>query len=150
MRITPRRYEPCVKPAVVSMARWLRDCHRSPLRRGNPHPRSFGTFARCSACTRVTADTSVGGCGAENDVTQRHQNRAPRSREIATWKTSPISPSSTRNVSSTARPTKSRFNYAEGIEYVVVNGQIVIDKEKHTGARPGRALRIYLDFATSG
>lgn len=33
------------------------------------------------------------------------------------------------------------FQYAEGIEYVVVNGQVVIDKGTHTGARPGRALR---------
>ncbi len=33
------------------------------------------------------------------------------------------------------------FQYAEGIEYVLVNGQVVIDKGTHTGARPGRALR---------
>ena len=33
------------------------------------------------------------------------------------------------------------FHYSEGIEYVIVNGQIVLDKGAHTGARPGRALR---------
>jgi N-acyl-D-aspartate/D-glutamate deacylase len=33
------------------------------------------------------------------------------------------------------------FQYAEGIEHVVVNGRVVIEKGKHTGARPGRALR---------
>ena len=27
--------------------------------------------------------------------------------------------------------------YATGIEYVVVNGQVVLDKGHHTGARPG-------------
>jgi N-acyl-D-amino-acid deacylase len=33
------------------------------------------------------------------------------------------------------------FRYGEGTEYVVVNGQVVLEKGKHTGARPGRALR---------
>jgi N-acyl-D-amino-acid deacylase len=31
--------------------------------------------------------------------------------------------------------------YAQGIDYVLVNGQIVVDDGVHTGARPGRALR---------
>ena len=30
---------------------------------------------------------------------------------------------------------------SEGVEYVIVNGQVVIDQGKHTGALPGRALR---------
>jgi N-acyl-D-amino-acid deacylase len=29
------------------------------------------------------------------------------------------------------------FQYSEGIEYVLVNGQVVLEKGKHTGARPG-------------
>ena len=33
------------------------------------------------------------------------------------------------------------FQYSEGIEFVVVNGAIVLERGKHTGARPGRALR---------
>ena len=33
------------------------------------------------------------------------------------------------------------FQYSEGIEYVLVNGQVVLDRGKHTGARPGQALR---------
>ena len=33
------------------------------------------------------------------------------------------------------------FRYSEGIEYVVVNGTPVLDQGRHTGARPGRALR---------
>ena len=33
------------------------------------------------------------------------------------------------------------FQYSKGIEYVIVNGQIVLDRDKHTGAQPGRALR---------
>jgi N-acyl-D-aspartate/D-glutamate deacylase len=33
------------------------------------------------------------------------------------------------------------FQYSEGIEYVIVNGKPVVERGKHTGARPGRALR---------
>jgi len=29
----------------------------------------------------------------------------------------------------------------EGIEYVIVNGKVVLDRGKHTGAMPGRVLR---------
>ena len=32
--------------------------------------------------------------------------------------------------------------YPEGIEYVLVNGEIVVDKGEHTGALPGKVLRI--------
>jgi N-acyl-D-amino-acid deacylase len=31
--------------------------------------------------------------------------------------------------------------YATGIEYVVVNGRVVIDRGEHTGALPGRVLK---------
>ena len=30
--------------------------------------------------------------------------------------------------------------YSEGIEYVLVNGVVVLDAGEHTGARPGRAI----------
>jgi N-acyl-D-amino-acid deacylase len=30
--------------------------------------------------------------------------------------------------------------YPEGIAYVIVNGEIVLDKGEHTGALPGRVL----------
>jgi N-acyl-D-amino-acid deacylase len=29
----------------------------------------------------------------------------------------------------------------KGIEYVVVNGEVVVEKGKHTGATPGKVLR---------
>src|SRR2546428_2854323 len=31
-------------------------------------------------------------------------------------------------------------SYARGVEYVLVNGVVVIDRGVHTGARPGRAI----------
>ena len=34
------------------------------------------------------------------------------------------------------------FHYGEGIQYVIVNGQVVLENGKHTGATPGRALRM--------
>jgi N-acyl-D-aspartate/D-glutamate deacylase len=33
------------------------------------------------------------------------------------------------------------FQYSDGIEWLLVNGQIVLERGKHTGARPGRPLR---------
>jgi N-acyl-D-amino-acid deacylase len=33
------------------------------------------------------------------------------------------------------------FYYNKGIVYVIVNGEVVLDHERHTGARPGKALR---------
>jgi N-acyl-D-aspartate/D-glutamate deacylase len=33
------------------------------------------------------------------------------------------------------------FQYSEGIEYVIVNGQLVVDHGKHLGVKSGRALR---------
>ena len=31
--------------------------------------------------------------------------------------------------------------HPEGIDYVIVNGAVVVEKGKHTGLRPGRAIR---------
>lgn len=33
------------------------------------------------------------------------------------------------------------YQYPRGVEYVVVNGVVVIDNMKHTGALPGKSLR---------
>jgi len=33
------------------------------------------------------------------------------------------------------------YRYPEGIEYVLVNGEVVVRNGDHTGARPGRVLR---------
>jgi N-acyl-D-amino-acid deacylase len=33
------------------------------------------------------------------------------------------------------------FQYPEGIATVIVNGQVVLDEGRHTGARPGKVLR---------
>ena len=33
------------------------------------------------------------------------------------------------------------FHYNVGIHYVIVNGQVVLENNQHTGAKPRRALR---------
>jgi len=35
---------------------------------------------------------------------------------------------------------RSLTNYATGVEYVIVNGRVVLDRGQHTGARPGTIL----------
>jgi N-acyl-D-aspartate/D-glutamate deacylase len=112
-----------------------------PLRRGNPHPRNFGTFPRVlgvyvrergllrleDAVRKMTSlnaaklglrDRGVLRPGAFADVTLVDAGKVI---DRATY-TAP-------------------FSYNEGIEYVVVNGTVVLDRGRHTGAMPGRALR---------
>jgi len=38
-------------------------------------------------------------------------------------------------------------SYAKGVQYVIVNGTIVIDRGEHTGAKPGRVVRSYASSA---
>jgi N-acyl-D-amino-acid deacylase len=112
-----------------------------PLKRGNPHPRNFGTFPRVlgvyvreqhlltleDAIRKMTSlnaakiglqDRGTLRVGAFGDITLLDEGRVI---DRSTY-TEP-------------------FQYPEGIEYVLVNGQVVFDRGKHTGARPGRALR---------
>jgi N-acyl-D-aspartate/D-glutamate deacylase len=112
-----------------------------PLRRGNPHPRNFGTFPRVlgvyvrdrkllrleDAVRKMTSlnaarlglvDRGLLRPGAFADVTLFDPHRVI---DRATY-TDP-------------------FHYPEGIETVIVNGRVVLDKGQHTGATPGRALR---------
>ena len=53
----------------------------------------------------------------------------------------PISSSSIPPASGATRPTTSRGSFPDGIDYVMVNGTLVVDGGAHTGATPGRALR---------
>ncbi|QDU22732.1 N-acyl-D-amino-acid deacylase family protein [Urbifossiella limnaea] len=112
-----------------------------PLRRGNPHPRSFGTFPRVlgeyvrdrgvlrleDAVRKMTSlnaaklglrDRGVLRPGAFADVTV-------------------FDPAAVADRATYTAP----FQYAVGVEYVVVNGKVVLDRGTHTGALPGKALR---------
>ena len=112
-----------------------------PLRRGNPHPRSFGTFPRVLGvyvrergllrledAVRKMTSLSASKIG----IRDRGRLQAGLFADITIFDEKRIVDRSTY---------EEPFQYGEGVEYVVVNGQIVIDKSKHTGTRPGRALR---------
>ena len=112
-----------------------------PLRRGNPHPRSFGTFPRVLGVyvrergllrleDAVRKMTSLNA--AKIGLRDRGQLRAGSFADIAIFDEKRVIDRATY---------EEPFQYPEGIEFVIVNGQVVIDKGSHTNARPGRALR---------
>ncbi|MGH7223466.1 MAG: amidohydrolase family protein, partial [Gemmataceae bacterium] len=112
-----------------------------PLHRGNPHPRCFGTFPRILGVyvrgrgllrleDAVRKMTSLNA--AKLGLLDRGMVRVGHYADLTLF--------DPRHVADRATYEKP-FQYSEGIEYVIVNGQVVVEKGKHTGARPGKALR---------
>jgi N-acyl-D-aspartate/D-glutamate deacylase len=112
-----------------------------PLRRGNPHPRNFGTFPRVLGLyvremnflrleDAVRKMTSLNA--AKIGITDRGLLRPNQFADVTLF-----DPQRVIDRATYERP----FAYPEGIEYVIVNGMVVLDRGKHTGAHPGRALR---------
>jgi N-acyl-D-amino-acid deacylase len=111
------------------------------LRIGNPHPRNFGTFPRVLGVyvrerellrleDAVRKMTSLNA--AKAGLRDRGLLRAGMYADITIFDPDRVIDRATYT---------DPFQYNEGIQYVIVNGQIVLDGDKHTGARPGRALR---------
>jgi N-acyl-D-amino-acid deacylase len=112
-----------------------------PLRRDNPHPRSFGTFPRVlgvyvrelklfSLEEAVRKMTSLNA--AKIGLKDRGLLRIGYAADITLF-----DPDRVIDKATYTEP----FQYPVGIEYVLVNGQLVLDRGMHTGARPGKALR---------
>ncbi|HVS34853.1 MAG TPA: D-aminoacylase [Gemmataceae bacterium] len=112
-----------------------------PLRRGNPHPRSFGTFPRVLGVyvrdlgllrleDAVRKMTSLSA--AKIGIMDRGLLRPGCFADVTVFDPDRIADKATY-----ADP----FQYSTGVQYVIVNGKVVIDGGKHTGERPGRALR---------
>jgi N-acyl-D-amino-acid deacylase len=112
-----------------------------PLRRGNPHPRNFGTFPRVLGVyvrelkllrleDAVRKMTSLNA--AKLGIMDRGLLRPGNFADLTLF-----DPETVRDRATYSEP----FQYNEGIEYVIVNGQVVLDRGKHTGARPGRGLK---------
>ncbi len=113
-----------------------------PTRRGHPHPRSFGTFPRIlgvyvrqkgllsleSAVRKMTSQNA-----AKLGIFDRGLLRPGMFADITVF--------DAERVIDRATYTEP-FQYSEGIEHVIVNGQMVLEAGKHTGARPGKALRM--------
>jgi N-acyl-D-amino-acid deacylase len=112
-----------------------------PLRRGHPHPRSFGTFPRVLGVYvrklgLLKLEDAVRKMSSQNAaklrLTDRGLLRPGNYADITLFDADRVIDRATY-----AEP----FQYSDGIEFVVVNGAIVLERGKHTGARPGRALR---------
>jgi N-acyl-D-amino-acid deacylase len=106
-----------------------------------PHPRSYGTFARVLAYyvrerraldlpQAVRKMTSM----AADQVGLSDRGRIARGKkaDLVVFDAARVKDEATFE-----RP----HQFASGIPYVVVNGMVVVDNGKHTGAKPGRALR---------
>jgi N-acyl-D-aspartate/D-glutamate deacylase len=111
------------------------------LRRGNPHPRNFGTFPRVLGVyvrergllrleDAVRKMTSLNA--AKAGLRDRGLLRVGQFADITVF-----DPAKVIDHSTYTEP----FAYNEGIEYVIVNGTLVLDQGRHAGARPGRPLR---------
>lgn len=111
------------------------------LRRGNPHPRNFGTFPRVLGlyvrekkllsledAIRKMTSLNATKVGIHNRGLLRVGNFA----DITVFD---------RNTIIDQATYEAPFQYNKGIQFVIVNGQVVLDGDKHTGARPGRVLR---------
>jgi N-acyl-D-amino-acid deacylase len=112
-----------------------------PLRRGSPHPRSFGTFPRVLGVyvrerhlltleDAVRKMTSLNA--AKLGIRDRGLLRLGLFADVTVF-----DPEKVIDRSTYLEP----FQYSEGIDTVIVNGQVVLDRGTHTDALPGRALR---------
>ncbi|HEY6228774.1 MAG TPA: SMP-30/gluconolactonase/LRE family protein [Verrucomicrobiae bacterium] len=112
-----------------------------PLRRGNPHPRSFGTFPRVlgvyarerGLLKMEDAVRKMTSLNAEKiGLRDRGTLRKGAFADITIFDPKTIIDRSTY---------EDPFHYSEGVRYVVVNGKVELDDGKQTEAYAGRALR---------
>ena len=112
-----------------------------PLRRGNPHPRSFGTFPRVLGVyvrelkllrleDAIRKLTSLNA--SKIGLRDRGLLRPGQYADIVVF-----NPATVIDHSTYTEP----FQYAEGISHVIVNGEVALSAGKLTGLKPGRTLR---------
>ena len=107
---------------------------------GHPHPRYFGTFPRVlGRYVReekvLTLEDAVRKMTSANAVKIRQYDRGLL--RSGMW--ADITVFDPARIIDNATWEKPR-QYATGVEYVLVNGTLVLDRGKHTGARPGMIL----------
>jgi N-acyl-D-aspartate/D-glutamate deacylase len=112
-----------------------------PLRRGNPHPRNFGTFPRVLG--RYAREQKL--LTLEDAVRKMTSLNAAK---VGLFDRGIIRPGLAADITLFDPETvidhatyTDPFHYNTGIEYVIVNGHVVLDRAQHTGARPGKVLR---------
>jgi N-acyl-D-amino-acid deacylase len=108
--------------------------------RANPHPRSYGTFARVLGLyvrekQVLTLEEAVRKMtsfpAARLGLTDRGLLRPGLKADLAIF-----DPARVRDTATFEQP----HQYAEGFAYVVVNGQVIVEGNEMTAARPGRIL----------
>ncbi|MDZ7262177.1 MAG: D-aminoacylase, partial [candidate division KSB1 bacterium] len=111
------------------------------LSRENPHPRSYGSFPRVlgyyvrekKIMSLAEAIRKMTSLPAEKfGLTGRGKLAVGNFADVVIFDTEKVMDKATF-----VQP----HQYPEGIQYVVVNGNVVIDRGEHTGALPGRILR---------
>ncbi|MEO8268185.1 MAG: D-aminoacylase [Aureliella sp.] len=111
------------------------------LREGNPHPRSFGTFPRVLAQyvreeNLLTLEEAVRKMTSQNAnkirIFDRGLLRPGMFADITVFDEQTVGDEATYT---------DPFQYNRGIELVIVNGKIVLEGDKHSGARSGQVLR---------
>ena len=111
------------------------------LRRGNPHPRSFGTFPRVLGVyvreqkvlrleDAIRKMTSLNA--SKLGIRDRGLVRTEHYADLVLFDANQVIDQATYT---------EPFQYGRGIQFVIVNGKIVLDEGEHTGRKPGRALR---------
>ena len=112
-----------------------------PLAVGHPHPRYFGTFPRVLG--RYVRETPVltleeavrkmtSANAAKIGVHDRGLLRVGQWADITVFDAARVIDRAT---------FEQPHRYAEGVAYVLVNGEVVLEGQRHTGARAGRILR---------
>jgi N-acyl-D-aspartate/D-glutamate deacylase len=111
-----------------------------PTAEGHPHPRYFGTFPRVlgryvrdeKVLTLEDAIRKMTSANAEKiHIYDRGLLRQGMWADVTIFDPAAIADRATYE-----QPRQ----YAVGVDYVLVNGQVVLDHDKHTGARPGAIL----------
>jgi N-acyl-D-aspartate/D-glutamate deacylase len=115
--------------------------NEGPLAAGHPHPRYYGTFPRLmgryvredkvltleEAIRKMTSANA-----AKIGIFDRGILRPGMMADITIFDAAHIIDNAT---------FEKPHQYATGVEYVVVNGTVVLDSGRHTGARPGAILK---------
>jgi N-acyl-D-aspartate/D-glutamate deacylase len=111
-----------------------------PLAANHPHPRYYGTFPRVLGryvreAKVITLEDAIRKMTSANAAKVHQYDRGllrpGMAADITVFNAATIVDNAT---------FENPHQYATGVEYVVVNGQIVLDKGRHTGARPGTVL----------
>jgi N-acyl-D-aspartate/D-glutamate deacylase len=111
-----------------------------PLAAGNPHPRYYGTFPRVLG--RYVREERV--LTLEEAVRKMTSANAAK---VSQWERGLLRPGMYADVTVFDPATiidratfEKPHQYAAGVEYVLVNGALVLERGRHTGARPGLIL----------